>query len=220
HRPDRDRHQQGGVVDPYAERDRQVGEAHQLHVPPVRLVEADQQRHRQQQRGRGPGDGQAGRQPAARQRHQQTGQGGGERHRRQQHRRAHATASPLATRPGTAGTPSPSTVPGTPSATSTSAGSDSGTVSTATEARNRNSCSTIARPTPSSAAAITMTNRAKTWPVYGVPTAASAARTVVAAVTRMRLTALSISSTAMSSRMAWRRRNTPNAPMPNSAAAT
>ena len=46
-----------------------------------------------------------------------------------------------------------------------------------------------------------MTKRANTWPVK--------APTVALAVTRIRFTALSISSTAISSRIALRRRSTP-----------
>ncbi len=62
----------------------------------------------------------------------------------------------------------------------------------------------MASPTPISAAASTMTNSANTWPLRG-----TAAWTVVSAVTSTRLTALSISSTAISSSTALRRTSTP-----------
>jgi hypothetical protein len=68
----------------------------------------------------------------------------------------------------------------------------------------------IARPTTTSAAATTMTKKAMTWP--------SRAPLMRAKVTRLRLTALSISSMHMNTTIALRRTSTPTAPMENSSA--
>ena len=68
------------------------------------------------------------------------------------------------------------------------------------------------RPTTTSAAATTMTKKAKTWPVR-LPW-------IREKVTSTRLTALSMSSTPMSSMMALRRSSTVSAPRVNSTPAS
>ena len=70
-------------------------------------------------------------------------------------------------------------------------------------ARLRKTSSTIASPSPTSAAAIVMTNSVNTWP------ASSLSRSQTSKATRLRLTALSISSTDISTRIALRRASTP-----------
>src|SRR5205807_936651 len=64
-------------------------------------------------------------------------------------------------------------------------------LSTATVSRSRKTASTIARPTPTSAAAMTTTNSAKDWP------ACSWSRHQASKATKSRLAALNISSTAI-----------------------
>jgi hypothetical protein len=72
----------------------------------------------------------------------------------------------------------------------------------------------MARPRPASAAAMATTNSAITWP------ACRGSRSHTSKVTRFRLTAASISSTDISTRIVFRRASTPYTPAANSSAAS